>query len=113
MKSALSAMFTAKPMPATQSGVRVSCRPRSRPVAAKTMSMAGSPAIEIERYVDAAAVTSADAPNTPTSHGVAAQPASASTAPSPSASQSPSTPDATAPRSSPAPSRRATDGVVA
>ena len=49
MKSALSAMFAAKPIPATHSGVRVSCRPRSRPVAANTTSMAGSPAIEIER----------------------------------------------------------------
>ena len=49
MKSALSAMFAVKPMPATHRGVRVSCRPRSRPVAAKTSSIAGRPAIEIDR----------------------------------------------------------------
>ena len=49
MNSALRPMFAANPKPATQSGVRVSCRPRSRPVAANTTSIAGSPAIEIER----------------------------------------------------------------
>ena len=113
MKSALRPMFAVNPMPATQSGVRVSCRPRSRPVAANTTSIAGRPAIEIERYTDASAETAADAPKSPTSHGVAAHPATASTAPRASASQSPSTPAATPARSSPAPRRRATAGVVA
>ena len=37
------------PMPAIHSGVTVSCMPRSSPVAANTMSMAGRPHIEMPR----------------------------------------------------------------
>ena len=49
MKSQLSRAFAAKPIPAIHSGVTVFCRPRSSPVAANTMSMAGSPHIEMPR----------------------------------------------------------------
>ena len=41
--------FAANPIPATHSGVIVFCMPRSSPVAANTMSIAGSPAQEIAR----------------------------------------------------------------
>jgi hypothetical protein len=48
-KSALSAAFAANPTPATTSGVRVSCRPRSSPVAAMTINIPGRPISETER----------------------------------------------------------------
>ena len=49
MKSQLRSAFAAKPSPAIHSGVTVSCMPRRSPVAAKTMSIAGSPHIEMPR----------------------------------------------------------------
>jgi hypothetical protein len=49
MKIALSPMFATHPTAATISGVLVSWRPRSSPVAAMTMSMNGSPHHEIAR----------------------------------------------------------------
>ncbi len=51
--------LTGKPTTATASGVRVSCRPRSTPVAAKLTSMAGSEIALIRRYVVAEACTAA------------------------------------------------------
>ncbi len=56
---------------AIHSGVTVSCIPRSSPVAAKTMSIAGSPHIEMPRYTDASAATSVVAPNSSHQRGVA------------------------------------------
>ena len=68
---------------------------------------------DVEMLEDLIVVAVNDAQKRATIHGVAAHPSSASTAPRASASQSPSTPAATPARSSPAPSRRATAGVVA
>ena len=71
MNSALSNAFAVNPAPAIQSGVTVSCIPRRSPVAAKTISIAGSPHIEMPRYSTAAAVTGALAPKAAASAGVA------------------------------------------
>ena len=42
-------MLAPKPTTEATSGVRVSCRPRSTPVTARTTSMAGMPTAEIRR----------------------------------------------------------------
>ncbi len=47
--SRLSSRLTEKPVTATSSGVRVSCSPRSTPVAARTPSIAGIPRELIRR----------------------------------------------------------------
>jgi hypothetical protein len=49
MKSQLRRALAPKPSAAIHSGVTVSCIPRSRPVAANTMSIAGRPHIEMPR----------------------------------------------------------------
>ncbi len=49
MNHQLSSAFTAKPIDATKSGVRVSCSPRSSPLAANTTSIAGMPRHETVR----------------------------------------------------------------
>ena len=49
MNSQFSSAFAPKPRPAIHSGVTVSCMPRSSPVAANTISIAGRPHIEMPR----------------------------------------------------------------
>ena len=112
MKSQLSRALAPNPMPAIHSGVTVSCIPRSSPVAAKTISIAGRPHIEMPRYVTACSETAGVAPKRPTRNGVARYPTRASTAPIARASHIPSIPTETAFEKLPAPNRRATAGVV-
>ena len=96
----------------TTSGVRVSCMPRSTPVAASTTSIAGMPGAASSRYVPAWSATSSGTANRPGSTPDVAASSAASTAPMNSASQVPANPSPMAPRRSPAPSRRPTMAVV-
>ena len=113
MNTALSAALAVKPAIATTSGVRVSCRPRSSPVAAIKSSIPGIPQAAIARYSTAASVTAGAAPNAAASGRAVRAPTTARSAPSARASHMPSMPARIAPARSPAPRRRATVGVVA
>jgi hypothetical protein len=105
-------MFNRLPTTATSSGVRVSCRPRSTPVAASITSSGTVPRKASRRYVVANPDTAGSAPNRSTSRPASSTPRAVVTVPMSTASHNPSTPCSRAPRVSPAPIRRATEAVV-
>ena len=105
-------MLAENPATDATSGVRVSCSPRSTPVAASATSIAGMPRAEMRRYVTAYPIASGEAPKTRHSGSAARATPTEVRAPSPTASQVPSMPASRAPRSLPAPIWRATMEVV-
>ncbi len=111
-RTTFSTMLRRLPTTATTSGVRVSCSPRSTPVAASITSSGTTPRNASRRYVVAGTSTAGPAPNSPTSRPARSTPATVVTVPISTASQTPSTPWASAPRTSPEPTRRATEAVV-
>ena len=68
--------LTAAPMTATNSGVRVSCSPRSTPVVASTVNIAGIPTSDHLRKVTPNSDTAGLPPNQSTSCGASGQPTS-------------------------------------
>ena len=85
-------MLTPLPSTATTRGVRVSCNPRSTPVAASITSSGVNPRQASRRYVDANAATDGPTPNAPTSGPVSATPRTVPTRPDPHGQQTPSMP---------------------
>lgn len=112
MSTQLAAALKAAPTEAATSGVRVSCRPRRVPVAARATNMPTRPGAEACRYARACGMVAASAPSQVSRGEAKMARRIAAHAPRPPASHMASTPERIARSRRPAPRWRPASEVV-